>query len=266
MARPIDRIQAKVDRAKKHIEDFQTALQEFFNTQPCAFAIREDPKARRRSYYVTRLEPVPIKLEAVAADAVGNLRESLDHLAYQIELAACGAPPQQKVYFPVGRNAENYLGNRRRYMKCARQAAVDALDAAEPYVGGKGEAIWRLNELQKTEKHHLLVPTTAMFGTLDIGVITRQLWAASPDMRDWARTVEFPSAKFRAATPQILKLGDDFFSEPLDPKLIDESPFTFEISFDRPDIVSPESALKTLQDFAHLVDGLVATFAPLLTE
>jgi hypothetical protein len=61
-----------------------------------------------------------------------------------------------------------------------------------------------------------------------------------------------------------LKVGDIVFTESLDPVMDEDRKFPFEISFDRADIIKPEPALKTLQDFTNLVDGLIAAFAPLL--
>lgn len=100
-----DRIQAKVNRAKQHVEEFQVALREFFDTKPYTYVVRDDPKVGRRGYYVERLDTVPLNVEAIAHDALTNLREAIDHVAVQIETAACCEPLKRKVYFPVGQDA-----------------------------------------------------------------------------------------------------------------------------------------------------------------
>jgi hypothetical protein len=40
---------------------------------------------------------------------------------------------------------------------------IDAIDATEPYKGGRGHALWQLNELNKPGKHHLTVATPAYY-------------------------------------------------------------------------------------------------------
>jgi hypothetical protein len=169
MAQAIDRIQAKVNRAKKHVDEFHDALSSFVQTEPYAVLFKDDLQTNRRHWYVARLDPVPLDVESIAADALGNLREALDHIAYQLELAACGTIGKRLVYYPIGDTATAYNTNRRAYIQCARQAVIDAFDATEPYRGGKGEALGQINALKKSDKHHLLVATMAILGQLRLG-------------------------------------------------------------------------------------------------
>ena len=46
--------------------------------------------------------------------------------------------PKHHVYFPIVKSAMDYPSLRKKYIKHARQQAVDAIDAVQPYSGGKG--------------------------------------------------------------------------------------------------------------------------------
>src|SRR5579872_5966379 len=70
----VDRIRAKVTRAKQHIRDFQLGLSAFKATDPYQFAMKEDAQRGKRIFYVSKADPVPDSLTAIAADVIQNLR------------------------------------------------------------------------------------------------------------------------------------------------------------------------------------------------
>jgi hypothetical protein len=61
-----------------------------------------------------------------------------------------------------------------------------------------------------------------------------------------------------------LKVGDELYIGPAEPEMIEKRQFTFDIAINAPGVVEPEPALKTLQDIANLVGGIVETLAPFL--
>src|SRR5207249_749117 len=78
--------------------------------------------------------------------------------------------PKHHVYFPIGNSAAHYETVRRAYIQCAGKAAIDAFDATEPYKGGKGHALWQLNELNKPEKHEVPLAVSTGYTGVDFGV------------------------------------------------------------------------------------------------
>jgi hypothetical protein len=258
MAKPIDRIRAKVTRAILHVEDFELAIGAFYRSRPYTVGVKEDTERGKRVYFLAGIAEVPLNVESIAADALGNLREALDHVAYQLELAGCGAPPKQHVYFPIADSAADYPALRDRYIKCAGQSAIDAIDATEPYQGGKGHGLWQLNALKKVDKHHLLIAA----GTISMGIdIVAGTYRKFPE---WAREAwrNMPPLFIREVGPP-LKAGDELYIESLDEEMEQDRKFAFEVAFDRPGVVESEPALKTLQDLTNLLDGLVTSFEPL---
>jgi len=261
MAKAIERIRAKVTWAKQHVEDFQLRIREFHETKPYGVGIREDAQSGKRAYYVARLHDVPMRLENIAADALGNLREAVDHIAYQLELVACGATPKHLVYFPIADSAAEYPFVRARCIKCSGQAVVEAIDATEPYKGGKGHGLWQLNALKKTDKHHLLLATRVISMGVDIAPTLAQQWRRSAP--DWAQGIPIPPLFIREKGP-TLEQGYVLYIESLDEEVDENRQFAFDVAFDKPGIIESEPALKTLQDLTNVVDRLVTAFEPLL--
>jgi hypothetical protein len=133
----VEKIRVKVIRAEQHIQDFQRGLAAFVDTKPYAISVKEDARSEKRIHYVSKADPVPDALAAVAADAIQNLRAVLDQIAYQLVLAERrGTPPDWKVYFPITGSAASYKATRGGFIKCVRQEIIDAIDATEAYKGG----------------------------------------------------------------------------------------------------------------------------------
>jgi hypothetical protein len=120
-------IQAKVTRAKQHIQDFQRALSAFNDTKPYVVAIKEDPQAGKRIYYIAKVDPVPDDVATIAADVIQNLRSPLDQIAYQLVLdARGGTEPDWRVYYPICGSAADYPSLRKRFIKGVRQEVIDS--------------------------------------------------------------------------------------------------------------------------------------------
>ena len=162
-------IKAKVTRAKQHIQDFQLGLKAFHDTKPYAVGMNEDAQAGKRIYYVTKVDPIPDNIATIAADVLQNLRSPLDQIAYQFVLAARGgAEPNWPVYYPISGSAADYPALRNGNIKGVRQEVIDAIDATEPYKGGKGHVLWQLNGLNKTDKHRLIVAAGSFSAGVEI--------------------------------------------------------------------------------------------------
>src|ERR1700722_3319588 len=144
----------KVERAKKHILDLESERDRFFQTKPYSFSHSTDPKSGDRKYYIKGVEPIPIQFSVVIGDALNNLRCALDHLAYHLVCVGVGATksfPDAK--FPIGDSLPKYNSQKIRALNGARQDAVKAIDALEPFVGGAGEYLVHLARLNNCDKH-----------------------------------------------------------------------------------------------------------------
>ena len=259
MAEPVDRIRAKVTRAKQHIEDFQLALKAFYDTKPYPILVKEDTEAGQRVYYLGEVAEVPMNVETIAADVLANLRSVPDQIAYRLEILG-GAKPDDRIYFPIAESAAKYPAMRDRYIKRAGQAAIDAIDATEPYKGGKGNWLWQLNTLHKVDKHRLLVAAGSYYVGVDIGhMMTRHMQAVTAWPVLDMSVVIAPADKLLP-----LKKGDELFREPLDMEVDEQLPFALSVSLNQPGVIDAEPALKSLVELTNATDALLTSFEPLL--
>jgi hypothetical protein len=256
------RIASKVTRAKQHLADLELALSAFRNSNAYEVRIKEDASIGKRIYYVHRIEDVPTDVTNIAADVIQNLRSPLDQIAHQLVLdATSGAQPEGKVYYPIAGSATYYKSTRGGIAKYVRHEVIDAIDATEPYKGGKGERLWQLNALNNPDKHHL--PLTAGIRTAGVDV--------SGDFLSMLRkmpgfeSVTFPSLFIHPADQRLgTKVGDELYIEPLEKEVVPDRKFSLEITFDEPGIIESEPILKFLQDTTNLVDDVITTLGKLL--
>src|SRR5690349_8650682 len=105
-------VQAKVDRARRHVAEFTSVVSDFFGSNPYEVSTKRDSQTRRLIHYLSRVAPTPISLALIAGDAIQNLRSALDHLAQQLYLVGTGRSvgTDRDVAFPVGRNASHFPG------------------------------------------------------------------------------------------------------------------------------------------------------------
>jgi hypothetical protein len=266
MSKPIDRIRAKITRAKQHINDFQLAARAFTETNPYAISMKEDQKAGQRIFYIEKADCVPDSLTAIAADVIQNLRSPLDHIAYQLVLHfRGGTEPDWTVYYPISGSAAHYPSTRGGKIKSVPQDVIDAIDATQPYRGGKGHALWQLNELNKPDKHESLLSVGAFYHGVDfMPIIQDSIENGAPDfVRDGLNSLE--SVVFPVANKLMpLNVGDQLWAEPLDMKMKNQRRFTFDIAIHAPGVIVCKPALKTFQDMANLVDDIITTLGKLL--
>lgn len=95
-----------------------------------------------------------MNLSLIAGDAIHNLRSVLDHLAHHLVCIGMNSRgPFSHVYFPIAENRKKYDTTKADFVEGMRKDAKDAIDAEEPYGGGKGRLLWQLHQLDIIDKH-----------------------------------------------------------------------------------------------------------------
>jgi len=154
------RIQVKIERAKKHFGDFEREAEAFRDAYLHVVGTKTNPKTRQAFQYFAKLPVSKFEVLAIAGDVLHNLRSALDHLAFQlVEVGECrgiGERRGKRIAFPIFDTANDYEALKAGKVKGARKAAIKAIDALQPYKGGKGEILWRLHELDNIDKHRTL--------------------------------------------------------------------------------------------------------------
>lgn len=256
-------IRVKIERAKEHIADLDSAITSFFNGSGYEIQTKDDPNTGEHICYLTRLD-IPTTIAAIAGDAVHNLRSALDHLACQLFMVATGAlTVPRRIEFPIADDPTKFKDKTfRRKIEGLRQDAIKAIDGAEPYKAGKGDALWRLHTLDIIDKHR----------ALNLLVLRRRSGnLTAPLIQDLERSVGRALPKIDvfflladAERLRTLQIGDevDRFAPNVE---VNQNMYPrLEIAFGEPQIVEAKSVLETLQHMTDLVDNLIGSFKPLL--
>jgi len=228
-------VQVKIERAKKHITDLNSAIIAFLGSNPYEFKTKRDPQTRKLIYYVSRVTPTPVGFATIAGDAIQNLRSALDHLAQQLYLVGTGgaAGTGYHVSFPIGHDAAKFPPLLSGKVKGMRQDAIDALKAMEPYQGGKGHDLWILHTLNNIDKHRLLVTVGSSFQSVDLGA-----HIGAMIRKTTGRDFPIVSAFFRPADNLCpLKAGDELFIDAPDAEPNEKMNFRFNVALKEPGVI-----------------------------
>jgi hypothetical protein len=267
------RIWPKVERAQKHLLELPSAIDTFHKSNPHAVSTRRDPQTRKLIYYASRAEPVPLSLSTIAGDAVQNLRAALDHLHQHLLMVGTNNPAPSK-----GKEASFYIdgdSNQPTHYRTSapakvqglRQDAINALNAVEPYKGGKGHDLWVLNELSNIDKHRTLVMVGSAYRSMSMWPIMERLLerAGGLSIPAEAREALHKATFIRPADRKCpLKVGDELFVDAADAEPDEKIQFLFDVAINEPQVVEAEPALETLQKLANLVARIIADFKPCL--
>jgi hypothetical protein len=100
MPASLEGVLAKIGRAKSHLEHLRREAEPIEDACRRAVITEYDDELSQHVSRLTRVPEVPTLLTLILGDAVHNLRAALDHLAWQLVIAAGGQPTTGTV-FPV---------------------------------------------------------------------------------------------------------------------------------------------------------------------
>lgn len=150
-------IRAKVERARKHVNDVESEVRTFLATTPYVVGTKKDPETRKPVHYLSSVRVPPTSAAAITGDAIQNLRSALDHLVHHLIQVGTGQPgPFRHSEFPIFDSATDYYAKKDPKLKGARPGAVEAVDALEPYKGGN-DTLWQIHALNLVDKHRFLI-------------------------------------------------------------------------------------------------------------
>lgn len=150
----------KVERANYHLFEFERAAKAFFDKHPWNVAMI--PERRGEKFVIPAGERRPFPDRAFSlfiGDIVHNLRTSLDYI-----LAACAVAQGNEIgqtEFPFGLRRSDIVSRLKRRVRPAGAVAEALVLAARPYRRGNG-LLWAMAELDRQDKHRLVVPTACL--------------------------------------------------------------------------------------------------------
>lgn len=257
----ITAVEIKIERAKQHLHELETAVQQFFNSQPYLLERLQEPETGDLVYRVRVRAQPPAPWDAIIGDVIHNLRASLDFLVCQL-VEANGTTPSTSTMFPIAKSAIEFEAQVKKRLKGVSTEAERLIRAVKPYQGGN-DLLWQLHQLDIIDKHRLLIP---------VGSAYRNLILDGSDMLrslnlDWLRDLPPMPFALRPADRQYpLQDGAVVYRVPQSARLsVDENPqVTIELAFGKGEPVEDEPLIDTLRKFVQAVQATFEPFRPLL--
>lgn len=251
----------KVEWARKHIDHLQGEMMKFWSQKPYEIEIVGDPKKGRGAYRIKgEPTPLPDSLTLAAGDAAHNLRVALDHFA-----CASVTTVTSNTAFPVWRqprtpSSAEWRGLVLGKLQGASRALIDEVISMGVYKGGTDEDVWALDELDRTDKHQLLIAVAG--ANTSIVIDFGEVMAAT--FSDFFRSGEVPSLPLALRpnwTP--VKKEAELFTVQDEKGFKGEPKFTFDVALSEPDLLRGQPVVKVLRHMTDVAEALINRLTPL---
>lgn len=242
----IQAIDAKIERADKHISDLGQAIADFLASKPYKVGAKNHPiLSDATTFFVEKARPIPPCIPIIAGDAIHNLRSALDHLAWQL-VEASGNTPGSWTGFPIydpskfttDKGESKFFEGK---VKGMRPQIVNAIRGQQSYKGGNDQ-LWAIHDLDIVDKHHLSITmgfTSQYFRVQDTFDIP---------MRGWL----------------LMKEGEDLVTITHKVKPEEQIEFAFDVILGEVGIFQGKSLVVSLSTMSDVAKNLVSDFSPFL--
>jgi hypothetical protein len=151
---PFDDARLLIDRAGEHVQELESRIQRFIASNPWPLVIERHGDSPQYVHKLRLVNQIDRGIKLVAADALRNLRASLDFAT-----ATCarlnGAPRLRNLYFPFLNDPANWETTIRRKCGCVPNPVTDFFRSLTPWPGGD-EELRTLNMLRNDNDHWAL--------------------------------------------------------------------------------------------------------------
>jgi hypothetical protein len=258
-------VRQKAKRAKEQFHDLDAEVRVFRDSCPYEVIPDYDTKPGQIRYCLASVKPVPLKIAHLSGEVIHTLRSTLDHLVYQLLLAANPTAPDEersRVDFPIYDPAKQTEARAFRHIQPLGPKVVKAISSFKPYKGGNN-LLWALHVLDNISKHRTLLTIGIVHGGIDFTDALHALMEKS-----WGGAV--PRFKSRASvstarTGYPAEVGDVLFvGFPVDEEVNQKLQFPYQITLSESEINAGEPLLETLHGMADFIDNMLSDFALLL--
>ena len=149
----------KVERAKRHLADFNEVIRVFFESNPYELVADRDAATGDQIYRVRVNAFPPSDLSIIAGDVVHNLRSALDQMVCAL-IRANRNQVSGGNGFPISGSKARFESASIGKLKNTSPQAKRFIFRLKPYNGGN-KALWLLSELDNMDKHNQIVPVAA---------------------------------------------------------------------------------------------------------
>lgn len=231
----------KVERAQAHLREFDRAAHAHFAKHPWQVGMLPELRRGRSVIPVGERRPFPDRtFSLIVGDAVHNLRTALDYL-----ISACASALGNEISqteFPFAGTRGEVAARLRRRVGPAGATAGKLVLAARPYLRGN-RPLWAMAELDRQDKHRLVVPTACLTEVS----ITSGVWNGLP-----ARTVV---AQVRDGRGALVPAAEGY-----EQALLVSTEYRPEIVFARGSAIAGRPCLPTLWAMSDAVARVIQSF------
>ena len=270
----MDRIKAayqlKVERAKKHIGEFDLERVKFLSPNPYAATPEYYVEHDATVWYLDKWQDVPGEILLPYGDAVHNLRSALDYLWWQlIKVYGATPDPKKRPTFPIFKDPESfekYLSKPSREVEAVIKRVENALRGTRSYKGGN-DTLWGLNELDYIDKHRFLIVATIGVEHIGVEVGGKALERLFPGHIQLSHPLPQRTAWFHPTTSDLLgaKQGDPILIMKGNFEANQDVQLSFDIALTEPEVFKGKPLLKTIISARESVEKILSEFAPFLS-
>lgn len=236
---PFDDPKLLLERAEENIRELQTRAKAFFDGKPYISVIEVDPDTLENIHKLKFTEKLPKALNAVAADALNNLRAALDQAVCTSSTLLKPGVDLKGMGFPFASSESKMAGAIASKCKNVPPEVVAFVSALKPYKGGNN-LLWALSDLSATNRHRRLIDSAA---TTD-GMFIHHM--APP------AGTSIPVAVWDGAKHELA-----FARTPHGSKLQYDVEFSFFIAFQDVEIVGGQPTIPVLGRMGNAVTGVL---------
>jgi hypothetical protein len=156
---------SKAQWAKGHIYNLINEYRALLDSDLTRLTIEDDFEPGQQRVKVVRITEFPPSIPLIIGDAVHNLQTAFDY----IMVAITG---MDWMALPVGRTRDDIISKSTHYRTIKEtfpNLATFILDEIQPYQRGQF-LLWELSELDRIDKHRLILPTINQAHRLGVGV------------------------------------------------------------------------------------------------
>lgn len=157
MTDPLESAHLKLSRAAEHLEQTETEIRRFSQTNPYVPVPIHDPKTGDQVVRVRVFGRPPMRLGLLAGDVLHEVRASLDHMVYQLAELDPDHPRGEKTQYPIFDTPEAFDAMPKYYLAGVPAQYRTYIREVQPY-NPRFAVLGPLARLNNRDKHRIIDP------------------------------------------------------------------------------------------------------------